>query len=93
MGLIDSKMTELWQFSFGQFEISLIGQFGRKPDFQEFLSDRTKIAIARSFLDQLAPIFLQMEAKTYIYVVQVHFGDKLFIFVPNLKREVKHFRF
>ena len=33
------------------------------------------------------PIFLQMEVKTFIYVVQGHFGAKLFILVPYLKRE------
>ena len=41
--------------SLGQF--SPIGQFGQKPDFQEFLSSLTKMAIARSFLDQLTTIF------------------------------------
>ena len=39
------------------------------------------------------PIFLQVEAKTYIYVFQCHFGAKLFILAPNLKREVKNSRF
>ena len=41
----------------------------------------------------LDPIFLQMEAKAYICVVQFHFGVNLFILVPNLKCEVKHSRF
>ena len=73
-------------------KFSPIGQFGRKPDFQEFLGGRMKIAIARPFLDQLTP-FLQMEAKTHIYVVQCHFGANLFILVPNLKCKVKNYRF
>jgi len=38
------------------FEISPIGQFGQKPEFQEFLSGRMKMAIAWAFLDQLTPI-------------------------------------
>ena len=52
---------------------------------------RTKVAIARSFLDQLTIFCLQMETKAYIYiyVVQCHFEAKLFILVPNLKCEVK----
>ena len=43
-----------------------IGQSGGKLDFQETLSDRTKLAIAHWFLSQLTPIFLQTESKTYI---------------------------
>ena len=43
------------------------------------------MTIVRSFLDQLTP----MEAKTYIYVAQCHFGVKLFFLVPNLKQGVK----
>ena len=46
-----------------------IGQSGRKIDFQEFLLGFTKIDIARWFLDQLTQFFLQMQAKTYIYVM------------------------
>ena len=49
-------------------KISEIGESGRKLDFQEFLLGRTKIDIARSFLDQLTQFFLQMQAKTYIYM-------------------------
>ena len=32
LGSIDPKMTELWAFLFGQFEIAPIGKFGQKPD-------------------------------------------------------------
>ena len=48
MGPIDPKITELWPFLFGQFELSPIGQFGREPDFQEFFGGRTKMTIAQS---------------------------------------------
>ena len=57
-------------------KISEIGQSGRKLDFQEFLLGRTKIDIARWFLDQLTQFFLQMQAKTYIYVMIGQFWVK-----------------
>ena len=50
-------------------KISKFGQSGRKLDFQEFLCGRTKIVIAQWFSDQLTQFFLQMKAKTYIYVM------------------------
>ena len=56
-GSINPIMTELWPFSFGQFEIFTIGQFRRKPDFQEFLYGKEKMAIYRTFLDQLIQFF------------------------------------
>ena len=50
-------------------KFSKIGQSGRKIDFQKFLLGLTKIDIAQWFLDQLTQFFLQMQAKTYIYVM------------------------
>ena len=57
-------------------KISEIGQSGRKIDFQEFLLGLTKIDITRRFLDQLTRFFLQMQAKTYIYVMIGQFWVK-----------------
>ena len=72
-----------------KLKFSPIGQIGQKQYFQEFLGGRTKLARALSFLDQLTPIFLQMEGKTYILVVQSHSGADIFMLMPNLKCEVK----
>ena len=56
-----------------KLKFSTNSQSGRKLDFQEFLCSRTKIVIARWFLDQWTQFFLQMKAKTYVYVMEVPF--------------------
>ena len=62
------RLAENWAHG-PNLKISKIDQSGRKLDFQEFLLGRTKIDITQSFLDQLTQFFLQMQLKTYIYVM------------------------
>ena len=64
-------------------KFSKFGQSGRKLDFQEFLCGGTKIVIARWFLDQLTQFFLQIKAKTYIYVMVGLFWMYLMILEPK----------
>ena len=87
MGSIDPKIAELWPFSLGLLKIWL------SPKMANWRKGPNENGHSSVIFGSIDPIFSQMEAKTYIYVVQCHFWANLFILVPNLKHKVRNSRF
>ena len=76
MGSIDPKMTELWPFSFGKFEIFTIGQ-GDSQIFKNFLV-ANKNGHSQVIFGSIGTIFLVIGSNIYVFQCNL---------LSNLKRQ------